>query len=182
MTAATPQDPYDAIAGVLVPLVSTPVTESAIRIALIDGHHVTFGREPSFRRLAVAWAMVAGECNRGKAVHNFNLCNIGLAGFPGDWTMLTAREIIDGQEVVRTQPIRSHSCAEAGAVDYWDFLAKRCTLALMLFDYGDMSAIAHALKTSWRYTEHEEVYARSLWLLGEEYVRRWPEGQEGGGR
>ena len=175
MTAATPEDPYDAIAGARVPRVRTPMTREQVRVAMDAGHSVTFGVHPSYRRLAVACAMVWLEGANGAALWNYDFGNIGKGTFAGDTFALTAREVLHGRDVMVTQLERAHSCAEAGAADYWDFLSRSYPDALALFDGGDVAAVVGQLKARGYFTGSLADYVHQMVALVAEYEHRWPE-------
>lgn len=172
--ADTGEDPYDGIAGVLVPDRMTPHTPAEIRAILAAGHLRTFGTPVSANALTLASAMIFLESGWGKAIHDENYGNIGRGRFGGDYFPLTAREVIGGHDKQVTQLERAHDSAEAGAADYWDFLARSYPAALAAMERGDVAGAAHALKVGHYYSETEEKYA-ALWVaLVAENDRRWP--------
>jgi hypothetical protein len=189
-TAATPEDPYDALPpGLEVPRVRTPLTASELRSALILGHYEATSDDVSYDRLMAAWCMACvehavapikgGPVVHGYAVHCNNLGNIGVgrdaARWLGDWFALRAEEVIKGKRVLITQPLRAHSCATAGATDYWAFLLlPRFTEVMAAFDRGDVESVAHELKAQRYYTAAAVDYARGMLAWSREYARRWP--------
>ena len=170
-----PADPYDAIAGVEVAHVLTPLTSQQLLDVIVAGHVECFSEEPSYRRRATAWAMLALEHAGGHAVHGYNLGNIGLGSFTGDHEPLRAREVLGGHDKMITQQIRAHDNATTGAADYWDFLARRFPKALALFDAGDCAGVARELKQGRYYTAPEAEYAHAMVGLYADFERRWPE-------
>jgi hypothetical protein len=189
-TAATPEDPYDALhPGLEVPRVRTPLTAAELRSALILGHHEATGEAIGYDRLMAAWCMLCvehasrlvegGPIVHGAAVWCSNLGNIGVGRdelrWRGDWFALTAEEVLGGKRVLITQPLRAHSCATAGAADYWAFLSQeRFAEVLEAFDRGDVESAAHELKAQRYYTAAAEDYARGMIAWAREYGRRWP--------
>lgn len=172
--ADTGEDPYDGIAGVLVPDKMTPHTPAEIRAVLAAGHLRTFGVPPSPNSLALASAMIDLESGWGKAVHNENFGNIGRGRFGGDFFSLTAREVITGRDKQVTQLERAHDSAEAGAADYWEFLARNHPAALAAMNRGNVTAAARELKRGFYYSETEEKYATLWTAVVKENDRRWP--------
>lgn len=204
MTAATSDDPYDALGpGVEVPRVRTPLDHLALMYALRVGHKEATGDWISPGRQRAAWCMIAVESNGerdgipgaeripGWHVWNNNLGNISAAlkvhGIPwqGDWTPLRAREVIGGAEVMRTQALRAHSSAIAGASDYWTCLLARFPEAIEAMDRVDLDGldedapgVALALKTAKDgayYTAPEREYAAGLVAWARVYDARFPQ-------
>jgi len=163
MTAATDDDPYDALGpGEEVPLARTPLSHAALRNVLTIGHKEATGNDITPARLRASWAMIGVESNGeaggvrgaeripGWSVWNFNLGNISAAlkvdgsAWQGDWALLTAHENIGaGRDV--TQRIRVHSSAIAGASDYWTCLLARFPSAVAAMDRGDLDGMSDKL-------------------------------------
>src|SRR5689334_8988591 len=108
----------------------TPHTDEEIRAFLAAGHIRTFGVAASPNRLTLAACMIELESGHGRAIHNNNFGNVGLGTFKGNRFPLRAREVINGHDVMITQLERAHDSAEAGAADYWDYLARNHPAAL----------------------------------------------------
>ncbi len=191
MTAATLDDPYDALGpGEEVPRVRTPLDHDGLDTVMYYGYREATGHEISPLRRRAAWCMIAVESNGerdgirgaeripGYHVWNYNLGNIAAAlkvnGIPwqGDWTPLRAREELGGKSVMRTQALRAHSSAIAGASDYWTCLLARFPEAVAAMDRGDLDGldedapgVALALKMAKGgayYTATERSYAAGL--------------------
>lgn len=199
MTAATPDDPYDALGpGVEVPRVRTPLDHDGLDTVMYYGYWEATGYEISPARRRAAWCMIAVESNGephpgaeripGWSIWNYNLGNIACAlkvrGIPwqGDWIPLTAHENIDGGKMV-TQALRAHSSAIAGASDYWTCLLARFHEAVAAMDRGDLDGldaklpgVALALKMAKGgayYTAAERSYAAGLVAWARVYDARF---------
>ncbi len=172
-----------------MPRVRTPLVGDAVRWAMSAGHYEATGGSPSYDRLASACAMVGvehaarlvpgGPVLWGGAVWCFNLGNIGVAHGPkawiGDFFRLSAVEVLDGKRVLINQPLRAHSCATAGAADYWAFLLQaRFAEVIAAFDAGDVESAAHELWDQHYYTAKAEDYARGMLAWSRTYARTWP--------
>jgi len=200
MTAPTPDDPYDALGpGVEVLRVRTPLSHLALMNVLGIGHKEATGDQISTARRRASWCMIAVESNGepypgaeripGWSIWNNNLGNISAAlkvnGIPwqGDWTPLRAREELGGKSVMRTQALRAHSSAIAGASDYWTCLLARFPSAVAAMDRGDLDGldaklpgVALALKTAKGgayYTATERSYAAGLVAWARVYDARF---------
>ena len=179
---AMPDDPYDAIPpGLEVPRRRTPHTALELRTALVLGHRETTGADIPPARLRAAWCMLCvehaahhgGRLVHGGAVWNENLGNINAKGWPGDWTLLEAIEVLHGHRVPITQRLRAHSGPVPGAADYWAVLLARWPAAVEAMDAGDLEGVAHALKAGSYYTAAEHDYALGLVTWARDYDKRW---------
>ncbi len=201
MTAATPDDPYDALGpGIEVKRVRTPLSHAPLWTVLRIGHKEATGSDISPGRLRASWCMIAVESNGqpdvemgheripGWSIWNNNLGNISAAlkvhgvAWQGDWTPLTANENIDGGKMV-TQRLRAHSSAIAGASDYWTCLLARFPEAVAAMDRGNLDGldaklpgVALALKMAKGgayYTATERSYAAGLVAWARVYDARF---------
>jgi hypothetical protein len=159
---------------VRIPAVRTVLTEEQIIDALRQAYAVVFGHAIGISCLAVAWAHICHESNRGKALWCNNFGNVTTKRLPEvPYYDLTAREVIDGKDEMRTLAYRAHPDPVTGAEAYWMLLRDRYATALRRFELGDPVAAAHALKDSGYFTDHVDVVARSLSLLNSEFMRRF---------
>jgi hypothetical protein len=147
-------DPYNMDPAYRVPKVSTPVDQKQIAHILCRTHVSEFGRTPKASSLALSWAQVALENNRGKKVWNNNLGNQGPFRMDQEYY----------HHLRGGWPYRSFRTVDQSGESYWRII-KRCTMALHAFDFGDPRAAAAALKRCNYYTSDEEGYARVLTSL-----------------
>lgn len=171
----TADEIYDGVAGgVEVEGTLTPHSPIEIRSILSIGYYRTFGIAIDSTTLTLAACMIELETAHGAAIHNENWGNVGRGKYLGDYEALRARERINGVDVMRTQYIRAHDSAIAGAADYWDYIAKNYPLALAAIRRGDVAGAAHEFKVRYYFTEDEAKYAKVWADLVRESDRKWP--------
>lgn len=158
----------------IVDRVLTPLSEAALRDALSRGHEKQFGVPPSTERLACAWAHVAHENGRGRAVYCNNLGNItAFGGWPGSYYVIRVPERVQKNPDVWREidmRFRAHATPEDGAADYWSVMSRRYSAALALFDQGQAHEAALELGARGYYTAHVEPYARGVESLYRHFV------------
>ena len=112
--------------------VRTSVTELDLAKALVRGHVAEFGSAPTEARLAGAWALVAHENERGRALWEFSFGN--LAALPTD-----PRPCLHPTVRVDGAPLRvwAFSGPTAGAAAFWRTLRRNFKAALEAFDGRD---------------------------------------------
>lgn len=131
------------------PQTPTPVSERQLLDSLKEGHVAFFGTEPSYRRLASAWAQVSLENGQGSKVYNFNFGNIGGS----------KREpyfFINGH------PFKANDSVIDGTVLYWKTIKKMCPSVLPYFDVGNAKGAAYQLYRCGYYRSDKEDYARGM--------------------
>ncbi|WP_437606276.1 peptidoglycan-binding protein [Sorangium sp. So ce834] len=149
----------------LVAKVTTPLSEKALRDVLARGHELRFGRAPSPKRLACAWAHVAHENARGRAVHCNNLGNISAFSWSGAYYVIRVQERVQkNPDVWRwiDMRFRAHAAPEVGSSDYWAVMAQSYAAAVVLFDAGRPYDAALALGRKGYFTARPEPYATSM--------------------
>lgn len=151
MTVGRKFDPYNMDPAYKVPKVSTPVDQKHIAKVLCSAHRREFGRAPSVNRLALSWAQVALENNRGKKVWNNNLGNQGPFRMDQEYY----------HHLRGGWPYRSFKSVDDSGASYWHIIRK-CSVAMAAFDAGDPRLAASALKKCNYYSSDEEGYAQVL--------------------
>lgn len=134
--------------GAPQPPILTPASPQAIVAALRAAHVSVMGREPSTRRLAMAWAHVALECGQGRLIIDWNIGNIGA---PKPWPPYYRK---GGSR------FRAYVDLNDGARGYWLTMRSR-TRALACFDAGDPECAAYALEGNYHRAD-PEIYARGM--------------------
>jgi hypothetical protein len=152
-----------------VPKVLTPLTELELLDVIYVGHQAVFSEYPSLKRLSVAWAQLALELDRGKAIWNNNLGNISAGSkWIGDYYSLHVPP--PDPPVIR---FRAHDTSLDGAIDYWKFLsAPRYAQAIFYFDKGDAFNAAVQLGAVRYYLANVAIYAKDMASLEREFFRR----------
>ncbi|MFT3774572.1 MAG: peptidoglycan-binding protein [Minicystis sp.] len=160
----------------LVTKTATPLSETELAAALEIGHHVALGESAAQRRIACAWAQIALENDRGRALWNNNMGNITAFG---SWK--GAYYVIQVAERVRRNPdvwkqidmrFRAHADAIAGAADYWKLMSGRYGSSLAYFDAGDAEGAALELSRLGYFTANADPYARAMGSLYREFIQR----------
>lgn len=144
-------DPYNLDPNYKVKKVATPISQEDIAKTLCDSHVAEFGKTPSANRLALSWAQVALENNRGKKVWNNNLGNQGPFKMDQEYY----------HHLKRGWPYRSFKNFHESGVEYWKIL-KKCSMALHAFDAGDASLASISLKKCNYYSSSEQQYSLTL--------------------
>ena len=154
-------DPYNLDPRYKVQKISTPLDQKQIAEVLCESHTQEFGRPPSRNRLALSWAQVALENNRGKKVWNNNLGNQGPFRMDQEYY----------HHLRRGWPYRSFRTAADGGRAYWQVIRK-CSVALQYFDVGDPATAASALKSCNYYSSSTDNYSRVMSSLYYEAMTR----------
>lgn len=158
----------------VVEKVATPLSEEGLRNALARGHELHFGAPPSTERLACAWAHVAHDNGRGRAVWCWNLGNItAFGGWSGSYYVIRVQERVQKDPDVWKEVdmrFRAHATAEDGARDYWAVMTRSYGEVLELFDQGKPYDAAIRLGSKGFYTAHAEPYARGVESLYRHFV------------
>jgi hypothetical protein len=151
-------------ARVRVQRVSTPLSPSAMRDALSQGHFAAFDVYPSSARLRMACAQMGVEHGLdGHGVHTYCLGNIMRGkGYMGPWFEMSAREKIDGVERNVISRWRASADGREGAAGWWARMSTKYPGALDSFARGDPVFTAHELKREGYYTADESDYSRLL--------------------
>jgi hypothetical protein len=144
-------DPYNLNPAYKVKKISTPASQEDLVKTLCDSHIVEFGVPPTANRLALSWAQVALENNRGKKVWNNNLGNQGPFRMNQEYY----------HHLKRGWPYRSFKSLNESGVQYWKIL-KKCSMALHAFDAGDAVTAATSLKKCNYYSSNEKQYSLTL--------------------
>ena len=131
--------------------VSTPMTSRELLSTLRQAHIDQYGSPPSLPRLAMAWAQVALENDRGHIMWNHNTGNIG-PGKGNTWYQHSPRA-----------RYRSFETFAEGAKVYWQVVAN-CGSAFRLFDTGQPTLVAEYLKKCGYYESELDSYAKGLTL------------------
>lgn len=126
-------------------------TEELISV-LKTSHYISFGKEPSNNRLAMAWAQVSLENGQGNHIYNYNLGNIGASN-----------NILHYK--VAGSKFRSFSSFIEGGKAYWKHLNDNCQKALLLFDSGDVKVVSAHLKKCNYYKVDEKHYSNLMKTL-----------------
>ena len=144
-------DPYNLNAAYKVKKIATPIEQDELIDVLCSSHVVEFGKAPQANRLALSWAQVALENNRGKKVWNNNLGNQGPFRMDQEYYY----------HLRGGWPYRSFKSHEESGTAYWR-LIKKCSMALKAFDVGDPETAAKSLKKCNYYSTDQEQYSRVL--------------------
>ena len=144
-------DPYNLDPAYRVEKILTPIDEKSIAQVLCDSHIERYGQPPSANRLALSWAQVALENNRGKKVWNNNLGNQGPFRMDQEYY----------HHLRKGWPYRSFGSHHDSGASYWGIISK-CSGALRAFDDGDPDAAAIGLKKCNYFSSDEKQYSRTL--------------------
>jgi len=144
-------DPYNLNPAYKVKKVATPTSQEDIAEVLCNSHISVFGVPPTNNRLAISWAQVALENNRGKKVWNNNLGNQGPFRMDQEYY----------HHLRRGWPYRSFNTLHESGIAYWKIL-KKCSMALHAFDAGDSFNAALILKKCNYYSSNEKQYSLIL--------------------
>ena len=144
-------DPYNLNVAYKVKKVATPIEQKEIINVLCQSHVTEFGKTPSINRLALSWAQVALENNRGKKIWNNNLGNQGPFRMDQEYY----------HHLRGGWPYRSFKTHEESGKAYWG-LIKKCSMALKAFDVGDPEMAAKSLKNCNYYSSDQDQYSRVL--------------------
>ncbi len=163
-----------------VPRQVTSLSQVDLGNALFEGHLRTFGREPTHRRLASAWAHVAFETGRGEAVECNNLGNLTvLVDAPADYFVRTfhARTTPDPIAPLTSyrrtdERFRAYATPIDGAIGYWQQLAAHYGRALQFFDAGAPEHAALNLVHNGYASAPAEPYAAAIANMYLEYFTR----------
>lgn len=144
-------DPMNLDPDFKVRKIATPISSENLLQVLCESHKALHGTIPGDNRLALSWAQVALENNRGKKVWNNNLGNQGPFRMDQEYY----------HHLKRGWPYRSFRSVHESGVSYW-LLLKKCSAALRAFDDGDPSRAAQSLKNCNYFSSNAEQYAVSL--------------------
>lgn len=139
-----------AITVLHVPMVRTPLTELELLKVLDRAHVETFHTRASPARLAMAWAHVAFENGRGRAIFNRNI---------GNTVPTTSRHAYfctNGRGCYR-----SFARFEDSSAIYWLTLVG-CPAALVHFDNARAREAADALLACHYYDGDPEIYGAAM--------------------
>jgi hypothetical protein len=149
-----------------VPKVPTALSEQQLADVLTEGHVAAFGHGPSHERLACAWAQMALEHARGKAVYCHNIGNItALGGWPGAYYVIRVQERVKRDPDVwkwMNLKFRAHETPDVGAADYWRLMTGRYKSAVARFDAADPAGAALELSRLGYYTARAEHYIKAM--------------------
>lgn len=129
----------------------TPISQERILNILCSSHKMKHGRLPSANRLALSWAQVALENNRGKKVWNNNLGNQGPFRMDQEYY----------HHLRGGWPYRSFKTLEESGISYWSVLEK-CSRALRAFDDGDVDEAVKSLKRCNYFSSDTAQYTLSI--------------------
>jgi len=147
-------DPYTLDPALLVPKKATPMSQQDIVHALCKAYEKEHSVLPSNNILALSWAQVALENNRGKKIWNNNLGNQGPFRMDQEYY----------HHLRGGWPYRSFAEPEESGRSYWRVI-KKCTMAFQAFKMGDPALAASALKKCNYYSSDEQAYSKSLTSL-----------------
>lgn len=108
-------------------------------------HQNIFGKLPSKRRLALAWAQIALENGQGEKIYNYNLGNIGAVKYQSYY-------------IVAGSKFRTFNGFEEGGETYWKTLRDGCSVVLPIFDSGDVVEAALQLERCGYYRVESDKY------------------------
>lgn len=131
-----------------VPMKHTPIGKVELAAVLKNGHYSVFGRFPSKKTLAVAWAQVALENGQGYWTYNYNL---------GKITSSKKRPYY-----VQRHRFRAHRNFQEGAADYWKVVKKMCPKSLKYFKEGKPYVAAQILSRCGYYMANRQKYGKSM--------------------
>jgi hypothetical protein len=134
--------------GKEVAIEPTPLSETQIACFLFAAYRQVFNAEPSSDEMAGAWAQVAIETGRGKAMKNHNFGNLTTSGNGPDYYAIEVNERVHrNPDVWKKLKLKfvSFDNALAGARGYWTVLSARYAAALELFRQGEFSEAANKL-------------------------------------
>lgn len=144
-------DPMNLDPNLRVKKAATPVSSKVLLQVLCESHTRLHGDPPEDNRLALSWAQVALENNRGKKVWNNNLGNQGPFRMNQEYY----------HHLRRGWPYRSFRSLHDSGISYW-ILLQRCSAALRAFDDGDPLRAAQSLKNCNYFSSDVDGYATSL--------------------
>ncbi len=144
-------DPYNLDSAHKVKKKHTPLSEAELAQHLCASYVKEYGNKPSINRLALSWAQVALENNRGKKVWNNNLGNQGPFRMDQEYY----------HHLRGGWPYRSFKNPEDSGRSYWKVIEK-CGAAFRAFSDGDPIRAAAALKKCNYYSSDEHAYSRTL--------------------
>jgi len=132
--------------------VPTPISQTGLLDVLRQSHVDVFGHEPEKKRLAMAWAQVALESGRGRAMWNYNIGNVGPA---------PSHPQVPYYIHSALTRYRSFDTFVDGGRAYWKVL-RRCRFSLMAFDVGQPVQAAKNLKSCGYYGADVVLYSKGM--------------------
>ena len=144
-------DPMNLSPDYRVKKTSTPIHQTEIVDVLCKSHISEYGKAPSNNRLALSWAQIALENNRGKKIWNNNIGNQGPFRMDQEYY----------HHLRKGWPYRSFSNLEDSGRSYWRVISK-CSSALRAFDDGDPARAAISLKNCNYFGTDVSGYTRTL--------------------
>lgn len=144
-------DPYNLYDSFRVEKIATPLGQVQLAEVLCRSHEIEYGRRPSDNKLALSWAQVALENNRGKKVWNNNLGNQGPFRMDQEYY----------HHLRKGWPYRSFRSYNESGRSYWRVIEK-CSQAWRFFEAGDPKAAAFSLHRCNYFAKNPEKYATVL--------------------
>ena len=146
----------------------TVLTSHEAMTALKVAWRAVFSNDPTTDQLALLWAQSALETGRFKSIWNYNFGNIKQTD-DHDYYMIRCDEYIAGKHVWLDPPDRgtwfnAYESAEAGAIEYINFLANKHNYQACWQEVinGDPIAFCHQLKLAHYYTADEASYTKGV--------------------
>lgn len=131
------------------PKTATPLSQTELLVTLRESHIKLYGKAPSKRRLAMAWAQVALENAQGEVMWNHNVGNVGPRG----------NDVWYKHSNLTTY--RSFDNFIDGAMTYWGTV-ERCGTTLKLSDLGYATMVAENLKRCGYFGADIELYVKGM--------------------
>lgn len=138
--------------------INTPLSEVELAKILHASYQNVFEKFPTNITLAHGWAQIAFENGSGKKIFNNNIGNLGANKNQKYYLVAGSR-------------FQSFDSLHEGAKAYWQFLNKRCQMALKFFKTGHTNLASNYLKRCGYYRVDEEFYTQNLISLRNKAIK-----------
>jgi hypothetical protein len=128
---------------------------------LADAWRESQGEAPDDSTLAVLCAHWSHETDHGRRMHAYNFGGIKGVGPSGQSLVLSTREHVGEERLVR-RTFRAYSSPEEGARDYVNLLAERYGAAFRGAREASIERFVTGLSSRGYFTDDEQTYLRSL--------------------